>query len=315
MRIIQKIIVAGLAMALITSYYSCVHKDPSGTLGTQTEVWEMHMTGGTVGQFQMLLNRSSIGGDVYSIEGEFGGKAKEHKMYGGMVKCAFYGKITGNDFKADFIGTGNMPIFVHVSGSLWGTISDTAGQGKYKVTHEEGGSDGEWTLKRIKDTHTEVASSRKNTDTTLSAIKTAPMAVKTSHNIKARDDRFVAYDDGTVLDTKTNLMWAAKDNGREVEWVNARSYCEDYRGGGYSDWRMPTLDELAALYDNNKTYESDCGVDVHLTELIHLTCSSPWSSERRDSSAGFFHFGGGGTFWKFRDFYLYQRALPVRSGK
>jgi len=29
----------------------------------------------------------------------------------------------------------------------------------------------------------------------------------------ARDGRFIAYDNGTVLDTKTHLMWAAKDNG------------------------------------------------------------------------------------------------------
>jgi hypothetical protein len=31
-----------------------------------------------------------------------------------------------------------------------------------------------------------------------------------------RDGRFIAYDNGTVLDTKTNLMWAAKDNGSDI---------------------------------------------------------------------------------------------------
>ena len=34
------------------------------------------------------------------------------------------------------------------------------------------------------------------------------------------------------------------------------------------DWRMPTQNELAGLYDAAKTYKSDCGYDVHLTELI-----------------------------------------------
>jgi hypothetical protein len=57
-----------------------------------------------------------------------------------------------------------------------------------------------------------------------------------------RDGRFIAYDNGTVLDTKTNLMWAAKDNGSDINWSNAKSYCENYRGGGYKDWRMPTQD-------------------------------------------------------------------------
>ncbi len=42
--------------------------------------------------------------------------------------------------------------------------------------------------------------------------------------------RFISYDNGTVLDTSTNLMWAAKDNGRDINWANAKSYCENYRG-------------------------------------------------------------------------------------
>ena len=74
----------------------------------------------------------------------------------------------------------------------------------------------------------------------------------------ARDSRFIAYDNGTVLDTKTNLMWAVRDNGRMINWADAKYYCENYRGGDYKDWRMPTQYELAGLYDENKTYKSDC---------------------------------------------------------
>jgi hypothetical protein len=85
-----------------------------------------------------------------------------------------------------------------------------------------------------------------------------------------RDGRFIAYNNGTVSDTRTNLMWAAKDNGSNINWANAKSYCENYRGGGYSDWRMPTQDELAGLYDAGKTYKCNCGHDAHLTELIRL---------------------------------------------
>jgi hypothetical protein len=44
-------------------------------------------------------------------------------------------------------------------------------------------------------------------------------------------------------------MWAAKDNGSPISWPEAKKYCENYRGGGYMDWRMPTQDELAGLYD------------------------------------------------------------------
>ena len=103
----------------------------------------------------------------------------------------------------------------------------------------------------------------------------------------ARDGRFIAYDNGTVLDTKTNLMWADKDNGSDINWAKAKSYCENYRGGGYTDWRLPTLDELAGLYDKSKTYKAvRCGFDVHLTKLIRLTCSFVWASETRRRHLG-----------------------------
>jgi hypothetical protein len=127
-----------------------------------------------------------------------------------------------------------------------------------------------------------------------------------------RDGRFIAYDNGTVLDTQTNLMWAAKDNGKDINWQNAKSYCENYRGGGYKDWRMPTQDELAGLYDATKTYRGACG-DVHLTELIHLTCAAAWASETRGSDVAYFNFYIGGPNWG--TFHGVGHVLPVRSGK
>ena len=130
-----------------------------------------------------------------------------------------------------------------------------------------------------------------------------------------RDGRFIAYDNGTVLDTRTNLMWAVLDNGSNINWYDAKGYCENYRGGGYTDWRMPTQDELAGLYDAAKTYKSDCGYDVHLTELIRLTCSTLWALKTRDSGAARFRFGVGPRLWTPQAFGRGDRALPVRLGK
>ena len=129
------------------------------------------------------------------------------------------------------------------------------------------------------------------------------------------DGRFTAYDDGTVLYTRTGLMWAAKDNGNNINWVSAKSYCENYRGGGYTDWRMPTQDELAGLYDAGKTYTSDCGDNVHLTELIRLSCYWTWASETRGSEAAYFNFSDGNRLWLPQSIVIYYRALPVRFGK
>jgi hypothetical protein len=136
---------------------------------------------------------------------------------------------------------------------------------------------------------------------------------------KARDGRFIAYDNGTVLDTSTNLMWAAKDNGSNINWANAKSYCENYRGGGYTDWRMPTQYELAGIYDAGKKSKNlptgDCRGGYHITKLIHLTCCCPWTSEWRDSQCGYFRFGSGTLIWIDQSADIRLRALPVRSAK
>lgn len=130
-----------------------------------------------------------------------------------------------------------------------------------------------------------------------------------------RDGRFIAYDNGTVLDTSTNLMWAAKDNGNDINWTNAKPYCENYRGGGYTDWRMPTEVELAGLYDAGKTYKSECGYNAHLTELIHLTCFAPWASEKRGSVVVIFDFDRGRRYLAHQSLDGNRRALPVRSAE
>ena len=127
----------------------------------------------------------------------------------------------------------------------------------------------------------------------------------------AKDGPFIAYDDGTVLDTRTNLMWAAKDNGRDINWANAKSYCKNYRGGGYTDWRMPTQDELAALYDKNK--KSRHGYNV--TDLIEITDYQPWASETRGDNAKNGDLFNGGRGWQAQWQAHGSRALPVRSVK
>jgi hypothetical protein len=140
-----------------------------------------------------------------------------------------------------------------------------------------------------------------------------------------RDGRFIAYDNGTVLDTWTNLMWAARDNGTHITWAKANTYCENYRGAGYSDWRMPTLAELAGLYDWAKSYKPSClegehkdsvsGVIegfVHLTELIHLSCSLIWASDSNGAMVNCFGFDTRKTYWVHNNPHY---ALPVRSAK
>jgi tetratricopeptide (TPR) repeat protein len=138
--------------------------------------------------------------------------------------------------------------------------------------------------------------------------------------VKARArNRFVAYSNGTVLDTQTNLMWAATDNGENINWADAKNYCENYRGGGYKDWRMPTQNELAGLYDSNISYKAtQWNVSVHLTELIQLSSINILASGPRDSKSrsALYDFGHGGPCWVPDESYCVgYRALPVRSAQ
>jgi hypothetical protein len=120
---------------------------------------------------------------------------------------------------------------------------------------------------------------------------------------KDSDGRFIAYDNGTVLDTKTNLMWAANDNGSDIDWDNAKSYCKIYHGGGYTDWRMPTMDELLELY------QSDAHIDI-----IKVNCWV-WAFGKSSSDSAILHFYTGDLFWNIQSGGSFGQALPVRSGK
>jgi len=130
-----------------------------------------------------------------------------------------------------------------------------------------------------------------------------------------RDGSFIAYDNGTVLDTNTNLMWSAKDNGTHINWQAAKSYCENFRGGSYTDWRMPTQDELAGLYDSGKSYRAvQSDSHVHLTELIKLSACCPWSSDNNGTVSSRFDFTDGKRLLAHQA-RGWIRALPVRSVK
>ncbi len=132
-----------------------------------------------------------------------------------------------------------------------------------------------------------------------------------------RDDRFIAYDNGTVLDLSTSLVWGGKDNGENIQWQDAKEYCKNYTGGGYTNWRVPTQDELMGLYGTSrKGYKQDCNpesLEIRIVDLIHISCASQWVSEIRDSKAGNFDFRDGSSHWDNQFDSNGYRVLPVRN--
>jgi len=129
------------------------------------------------------------------------------------------------------------------------------------------------------------------------------------------DGRFIAYDNGTVKRYKTGLMWAAKDNGEDMNWAAAKRYCENYRGGGYADWRMPTVEELKGLAEPKPTYLVEIR-HLYITMLIELSSTGVWASETDGSKAHGYSFDyPPGPFVIDQSLSDDYRALPVRSGK
>ena len=130
-----------------------------------------------------------------------------------------------------------------------------------------------------------------------------------------KDGDFIAGGKGIVLDTNTGLMWAAQDNGSSINWREAYSYCENYRVGGYTDWRLPTARELFRLYDKERKDLPCC----LLTGLIHVRSCRLWASRMEGPWADAFDYTEGKRYWskKYRrEHYIVPlHVLPVRGGK
>jgi hypothetical protein len=54
---------------------------------------------------------------------------------------------------------------------------------------------------------------------------------------------------GVWVDPSTKLMWAGKDNGKDINWRRAMKYCHSLRLNQYSDWRLANAVELQGIYD------------------------------------------------------------------
>lgn len=61
----------------------------------------------------------------------------------------------------------------------------------------------------------------------------------------------------TWKDPATRLMWARQDNGRDLNWNQAGDYCRDLTLGGYSNWRLPAIDELPGIFDKTRNVYGD----------------------------------------------------------
>ncbi len=55
----------------------------------------------------------------------------------------------------------------------------------------------------------------------------------------------------TWTDAVTGLMWTASDNATDISWGGAVKYCRKLQLAGYADWRLPSVEQLEAIYDGS----------------------------------------------------------------
>jgi len=131
-----------------------------------------------------------------------------------------------------------------------------------------------------------------------------------------RDDRFIVYENGILWDTRTNLMWSTSDNGKNINWDQARGFCERFQGGGYTDWRLPTATELQGLYNRSTRNPSrktqGCQGDLFLPHIFQTTCYAFWASETHGENAACFYFDEGVSRWDPKHIGQDVRVRPVR---
>lgn len=110
------------------------------------------------------------------------------------------------------------------------------------------------------------------------------------------------------LQEEAGLIWARRDNGKDVDWYAADEYCSDLEVADWTDWRMPSIDELEGLHDRRST------ATYKLTPAIKLTACCPWSESRSsESSAWNFSFRYRKRFSGSMNYSYELRALCVRT--
>ena len=129
----------------------------------------------------------------------------------------------------------------------------------------------------------------------------------------ARDNVSSRYTDngnGTVTDNQHHLTWQQQDDGVGRDWSDAAAYCSSLSLAGYSDWWLPSKDQLSSLVT---TGFSSPALD---TAYFPNARSAPyWASTSRvddTSRAWQVYFSNGSLNYDLKTGVIYVRC--VRTG-
>jgi len=142
----------------------------------------------------------------------------------------------------------------------------------------------------------------------------------TSYDTNGKDDG--AYQTGvphsytrdnsndTVTDNITGLMWQDDADAKTIhkDWEDTGTYCATLGLGGFSDWRLPTIDELVYITDKDKV---DPAID---TAFANVVSSYYWSSTTyasNGSNVWIVYFEYGDDYYDVKSNSYYVRCVRV----
>jgi polyisoprenoid-binding protein YceI len=87
---------------------------------------------------------------------------------------------------------------------------------------------------------------------------------------------WVIADEQVIQDTRTGLEWTRADDGYDIDWTHAKEFCNHLPG----KWRLPTIVELAAIYESSKAAGASCGPSrCGISGPFRLSAEWFWSAD------------------------------------
>jgi hypothetical protein len=109
-----------------------------------------------------------------------------------------------------------------------------------------------------------------------------------------------------VIDHATGLMWLQSGSKEYMQWNAANGWVRKLNAlkyAGYSDWRLPTIEEAASLLEPGKTNA------LHIDPIFDEEQWGIWSGDKHGGNTWSVYFSLGNVRWRYKNRYV----RPVRS--